>query len=429
MSELPGPTPPRPTAGLWRTTAGMLGCKVAAAAAVAGVVVLTARELEPSGRGVFVLLLTLASFTLLLCSFGLSTSARIHLVSPGSTVSSEAFFGLSLAITVLQMTLCIALGVVILPLVDVRLSAGGLALFGVFGGTVSAIYFINAALNAFGYTTAASAVDAAGSVMQLLTVGVLFVLDVSTVMPYLGALAASNGAQLLVGLAVLGRRSISVTPRYSHRQWARLVRTGLPSIPLDAASVLTFRLDRYIVGGLLDPAAVGVYSVAATAPEFLRMPILALSQPIFHRLASGSASVGDFQRTRRWALAGIGLLAGLAFLVAPAAVRTLFGSDYEGAITPLRILLLAEFGIAAFFLDTSSLAAGLSRVNEASIAALAGLVLVTVADVMLIPLYGLAGAAWASVVAYSGMGLAAHLFVARQRPTLPSVAAPSSRPS
>lgn len=417
MSDVPEPSPTHATSGLWSITAHMVVWKALAGAAVAGVAVVTSRQLGPDGRGVFVLLVTLASFTLLVCSLGMNTSCRIHLVDRERRVDSGSFLGLALTLTLLQALVCAALGFALLPVVDVRLTAAELAVFGLFGGSVLAPYLVNAALNAYGFTRAASAVDAAGSVAQLVTVALMLVAGVTTVMPFLIGILAANVFQVVLGLTVLRRLGIGLRPRCSYPQWAMLVRTGLPGIPLDAGGVLTFKLDRYVMGALMSPAAVGIYSVAATAPEMLRMPVLALSQPIFHRLASGSARVADFRRIRRLSLLATAGLAAVTFLVAPFAVRVLFGPEYAGAVTPLRILLLAELGITAFYLDASSLAAGLGRVGDAGFAAFAGLVLVAVADLVLIPLYGIAGAAWASVIAYSGMGLMADLFVRRRSAT------------
>ncbi|MEA2716537.1 MAG: hypothetical protein QOI99_854 [Actinomycetota bacterium] len=423
MSELPGPTKESATKGLAGTTARMVGYKVLSGAATGFVAVVTARQLGPSARGVLVLLLTLAAFTLLLCSLGLNTSGRIHLVGQEATrVAPGDFAGLSAALSLFEVVVCAGLGLVLLPLVDVHLSVAEQALFGLFGGSLLAAYLANAALNAFGWTAAATAVDAAGSVAQLVAVAALWMAGARTVDPYLAALLGGNLVQLALALLVLRGHGTPLRPRFSAVSWRRLVRTGLPGIALDVGGVLTFKLDRYLIAAFLTPAAAGIYSVAATAPELLRLPVLALSQPIFHRLASGAAVIADFRRTRRLCLAATGALVVVMFLVAPFAVQTLFGAQYRGAVTPLRVLLLAEFGITAFYLDASSLAAGLHRVGAAGAAALVGFVLVAIGDVILIPAYGIVGAAWASVVAYSAMGLVAHLLVRRHEPDIEALA-------
>ncbi|HTJ77070.1 MAG TPA: oligosaccharide flippase family protein [Acidimicrobiales bacterium] len=406
----PGLTAPsaNPIGGIWRTTSGIVVCKVVANGAAAGVALLTARQLGPSGRGVVVLLLTLAGFISVVGSMGLNLASRIHLVALDGRMDPADYLGLSAVLTVAVGVLSVALGVVLLPLVDVHLSAAEQLLFGALAGSILAPFLLNAAINAFGFTARAAAVDAAGTVAQLLVTVALFVGGSRRVDAYIAAMVIGNVLQVGLALAALRPAIGSVRPRFQRSRWARVVRTGLPGIAVDLSGILTFRLDRYLLGLFLGPAAVGVYSVAATAPEILRLPALAMGQPIFHRLASGTAKVEDFGRTRVYCLLVTAALAASAFLVAPFAVRILFGSQYAGAVTPLRVLLLAEFGITLFYIDGALVAAAFSRLGDAAIAAVAGCLVVVVADLVLIPSHGVVGAAWGSVVAYSVTGLAAH---------------------
>ena len=401
------------TRGLFGITARTVVYRMLSNGAVAAVAVVTARQLQPSGRGILVLLLTLATFTVLVCGLGVSTSGRMYLVGEASLRLSD-YLGLSAVLTALEVGLAILVGVVLLPLVHVSVSLSHMLVLGALGGSLLYTYLLNAALNAYGQNVAASAVDAFGSVAQLVAVAGLVAGGVTAVVPYAAAIVAGNLIQAVVALVMLRRAGHEIRHRYHREPWVRLVRTGAPGIAMDLSQVLTFKLDRYLIGFFLTPAAVGVYSVAASAPELLRLPTLALSQPIFHRLASGTAKVRDFDRTRLLCLAVTGVLSAATFFVAPRAVPLLFGDSYASAITPLRILLLAEFGITVYYLDASSLAAGLNRLSDAAAAAVVGLVLVVVGDLLLIPDHGIVGAAWASVLAYSCTGLSAHLLLRRR---------------
>lgn len=411
--------PPSPVGhiprGLVGTTASILAFKLLSTAAIVVVGVVTARQLQPSGRGVFVLLIATASFGLLISSLGVNVSARILLVAKVDPVSSGDYLGLSAALVLLQTFVCAALGLLLLPAVNVRLSVPVLVLFAFLGAALLAQYLLNDTLNAFGYTTQATTVEAAGSVLQVLLVLLLAAFGHRSVTPFIAALLVANTTQALLGLYVLRRVAIDVRPRYRRSSWLLLLRKGLPGIPTSLGQLLTFRIDRYLVGIFLDPAAVGVYSVAATAPELLRLPSLAMGQPILYRLASGSAGVGEFRRIRNLCLVATVALAGVVAAAAPIGVRILFGPEYLEAVTPLRLLLLGELGIAVFYLDGAALA-GTNRLKALAAAAMVGLGAVTFLDLLLIPAFGLAGAAVASAVAYSVMGGAAALLV-RRSPT------------
>jgi O-antigen/teichoic acid export membrane protein len=400
--------------GLWRTSAATVVCKVASSGAAGAVALLTARKLGPSGRGVLVLMLTLSAFTLLIGSLGMNISARIHLVAERDRVDCSDFLGLSIVLVIAQVVFCATIGEVLLPLVNVHLSVGEELLFGALAGSLLAPYLLNAAINAYGLITGAAAVVAAGSGAQLVLTVALYAAGVATVDPYVRVLIGGNVLQAVLGLVALRRVGVRLRPTFALGRWAVLVRTGLPAIAIDLSQALTFRVDRYMLGLFLNPAAVGVYSVAATVPELLRLPALAVGQPIFHRLASNSARVEDFNRTRRLCVGAMALAAGGTFVVAPWFVHVFFGDAYGGAVTPLRILLLAEFGITFFYLDAAFLAAGHRRVGDAATGALAGCVVVVIADLVLIPTHGIIGAAWASVIGYSVTGLVAHELLRRR---------------
>lgn len=395
-------------AGIWRTTSGVVVCKIIANASAAAVALFSARQLGPSGRGVLVLLLTLSGFITVLSSLGLNLASRIHLVAESGRLEFRDYLGLASVLTVGAVVLSAVLGTALLPLVDVRLSSAELLLFAALTGSILAPFLLNAAINAYGFTARAAVVDAAGTVAQLLLTLALFVSGERRVDAYVGAMVAGNAVQFGLALGALRPIAGSVRPRYDRSTWRPVMRTGAPGIAVDLSSILTFRLDRYLLGLLQSPAAVGVYSVAATAPEILRLPALAMGQPIFHRVASRTARVEDFGRTRFHCLLVTGALAVMTFLAAPIAVRVLFGDQYSDAVTPLRILLLAEFGITLFYIDGALLAAGFSRLGGPALASVAGCVVVVVADLVLIPPYGVAGAAWGSVIGYSVIGLVSH---------------------
>jgi O-antigen/teichoic acid export membrane protein len=363
---------------------------------------------------VLVLLLTVATFTVVIFGLGVSTSGRIYLVNPEAPIACGDYLGLAGVLCLLQAAACAALGSVLLPVVGVQLAWSEIIVLGLFGGSLLFVYLLNAALNAYGAVVGAAAIDALGSVGQVVAVALLVARGTHAVNPYLGALLVGNALQAAFALAALRRTTTSLRPRRHVRAWRLLIRKGVPGIGMDLAQILTFRLDRYLIGIFMTPAAVGVYSVAATAPEMLRLPVLALTQPIFHRLASGAAQIRDFERTQRIALFLTGALAAVVFVAAPLAVRIAFGPDYSAAVTPLRILLLAEFGITIYSLDASSLAGGLQRVGDAALAAIIGLLAVVIGDLILIPPFDLPGAAWASVLAYSLTSVAAHALLRRR---------------
>jgi len=408
------------TRGLFATAAGTVVFRVLSAALATGVVLLTARRLGPAGRGAFVLQITVALFALVVCSLGVNVSARVQLVAAENPVPLQDYVGLSVALSAVQGVICLVLGLTLVPLAGVTLGGVDLLTFSFFGGGLLLQYFVSDALNAFGYTVRAAAVEAFGFAAQLILVVALVAVGRRDVGAFVLALVGAEVFQLSLGIVLLRRRGLDVRPRVNLVSWRRLIVTGLPGIAGGLAQVLTFRIDRYMLGIFLTPGAVGIYSVASTAPEFLRLVPLAVAQPILHRLAAKGAGVSDFRRARRASIGITMVLAAGIFIAAPPAVTLLFGPQFAGAVAPLRILLLAEFGIAMFYMDTVSLM-GLGHIRDSALAATIGFALVAVADVALIPRFGINGAAWGSVAAYSMMGLLAHLLLGRRTARAPKV--------
>jgi O-antigen/teichoic acid export membrane protein len=398
--------PVGPAAGLLGTSAWTVLFKLLSGVSQTSVAVTTARALGPTGRGVLVLLVTIALLSSLIGSLGANVGARLHLVSPEDPMPSGHFVGLLVALVAAQLVVCLAVASLLLPLADVHLPLGERLLFSALGAAMLGAYLLNDGLNSYGFVADAAAVDAFGSFVQLLAVGSALVAGATTVAPVGAGLVLGSSVQVVTALLVLRRRGVDTRPRRDPRAWRLLVRTGLPGMAAALAEVFTFRIDRYLLALFATPAAVGVYSVASTASEVLRLPSLAVGSALFHRLASGTAEVADFRTTRRLCLLVTALMAAAVAVVAPPLIELAFGPDYAGAVTPLRIVLLGELGIAVYQMDGSSLA-GRGRVGSMAVAAACGLVVVVLADVGLMGPFGVAGAAWASVIAYWVMGAVA----------------------
>lgn len=421
--------PPARRLNLLGTTLSIIVCRGVSVLAASAVAILSARQLGPSGRGALVLMLTLAPFTAVVTGMGVNVAGRVHMVAADDPVPIGEYFGLTGALAALNGLVCAGVGAVLLPLAGVGLSAGGLVLFGAVGATLLLQFAVTDALNTFGHTVAAAAIESAGFLLQVVLAVALVLHGTRRFQPFVAAVMVAGWLHITVTLVLLRRRVGPIEPRYDRRNWGRLVRTGWPAIPSTLSQLLTFRVDRYIVGVFLNPAAVGVYSVAATVPEFLRIIPLALGQSIFYRVASRQSRPTDFRRALTVCVAATAGLGVAISLLAPLGVRVLFGPAFSGAVTPLRILLLAEVAMAVFNVDGAVLS-GMGRFKEGAAASLVGVGVVLAFDFVLIAADGITGAAWASVIAYSVMAVIVHRMVVRgPRSRRPARAGDAQEPS
>jgi O-antigen/teichoic acid export membrane protein len=192
-------------------------------------------------------------------------------------------------------------------------------------------------------------------------------------------------------------------PRFSLRAWRGLIGYSLWTWLLSLAVLLRNRSDTLLVGRLTNSASVGLFSIGA---EVAGLPTSELVEPLCRASFAGFAaanregvSVGEtFLRLMSSAVvvtlpAGIGLA-----LVAAPLVRLAFGPGWDGAVPVLRVLGLA--GIMTVFGQISlHLMSAHSLLGRLTFVALAGAGLRITLLLLLIPRFGVAGAAWAAAIA------------------------------
>jgi len=232
------------------------------------------------------------------------------------------------------------------------------------------------------------------------------------------ALAIGAGALALFAL----RRPAGLALRASGRRARWLLAESWPLIVAGVSVTIYMKIDRVMLGEMLDERAVGTYSTAATLSEignFLPVAIAASLFPIVVR-SRESAEPGLYDR-RMQALYDVMALIGYAI----ALVMTLFG------VPLINLLFTRDFGEAAGILQIhvwslvfvalggarSRFLIAEHRVRFAMVATLTGALLNVLLNLWLIPRMGGEGAALATVLSYSVAAYFSSLFVRDLWPT------------
>jgi O-antigen/teichoic acid export membrane protein len=166
-------------------------------------------------------------------------------------------------------------------------------------------------------------------------------------------------------------------------------------------------LDQVVVKLTLGAHQLGLYAAAVSlsmALTVLIAPISAAVQPLVQAV-QGTAHE---QQICARALVGASLLlalpaTGLAAL-APILLPTLYGDSFSAAIPALQILCLAT-AVEAYNFCMHGILLGLGRPGLSSLSSAAGLTMSVAGWFVLIPPFGIVGAAWASVLAYSTVNI------------------------
>jgi O-antigen/teichoic acid export membrane protein len=168
-----------------------------------------------------------------------------------------------------------------------------------------------------------------------------------------------------------------------------------------------------ILSTLASIEVVGYYAVATKVAELLRPVSASLTfvfRPLVASLPLAEARAQGLVLYRRFFALNLGGVAILALIGGPLIV-TFFGAEFSASVPAFQILLI---GLAAHGADgvLNGYNVGIGRPEFNSYTALIALVVTVVGDLLMIPQYGLIGAAVVSSVAYTvKAGVLAAIFL------------------
>lgn len=223
-----------------------------------------------------------------------------------------------------------------------------------------------------------------------------------------GVLGGYIAALFLALLAFGGRAWLSARPgRVNPGLLGELFRYGLPLTATLGLSAIIGNTDRLLLGWLQGSASAGLYAAGYDLPNQALGVLLVIVYLAGYPLAVRDLEQGDREqagrRLKQYArlLLGIGIPAatGLATL-APGIANTVLGEQFRQSaqsLIPLIALAALLVNLKAFYFD---LAFQLGRHTRGLLPILALAVsLNLVLNLLLIPAYGLHGAAWATIAA------------------------------
>jgi O-antigen/teichoic acid export membrane protein len=392
--------------------------RVDAAASVAGTLVVQAsgflagllvvHSLGAEARGVMALVALTYRQAAVIASVGLD-SALLHF---GARAPNELRLRArrSLVIGLGQGALAALVGWILLKTVlagSVSPAAGAVAIAALASPSILVLNYGTAALRGAGRLVEASVLEvvAATTTLAVVVAGVAFG------SLWLAVVGAAAGAALGAAVtALMVERLPEPAGAPGPPEWGRLVRYGLAGHVGTVFQNLNYRVDFYLVALLLTTTDVGVYALAVSLAEALLLLPDALAAVVMQR-AAASSRVRATEVTLRLGLAA-GLVGGVILAVASRRlVPAFFGSQFAAAPDAILALLPGILSLAVWKTLMSDLA-GRGHPLVKSTSAAVALVATVVGDLVLIPRFGIVGAAAASSVAYAA---AAVVVVRRYR--------------
>ncbi len=241
--------------------------------------------------------------------------------------------------------------------------------------------------------------------LVLLVAGVYYFLVLNK-LGLVGIYYAFAGSAGLTALVVVGLLLIQSTRRFEMHLLRQMLTFGLPLIAASLATIILNVGDRYLIKWLMDAKAVALYDLAARIGGTFNLLIVQSFQLAFaiiglKRLTQQEEGPRFYRRTFRhyvvgagWAVLGLSLLAFDLIRLIPAQ------ANYEAAQELVFPYTLGFLMYGVYYIVMNILyGSGASRT-------ITGLVLATallnvVLNLILIPIFGILGAAWATCASYA----------------------------
>ena len=381
-------------------TAGGLGLSLATS-------VVVARTLGPEGKGNFSLVTLLSTQLVVLASLGLDVAA-VHFIgkralAPGQVLKASLLVGRisSAAFTAVGAILLFA---IFRPTLTTSESLAALGLLVTTPAAVSAVLRVGV------IRAAGRLVEGAGLASINRFVGLLGVAAVALagarLHGFLVAMVVGVVVQFAVAVLLLRAEhadTVSAAPSQDIRRplWRQLAGFGIRGHIGTVVQALNYRLDAFLVAGLVGAAGLGLYSVAVGLAELLALLPNALGIVLLQRAATlGDATSAELTaRVTRLSVLAVALAAVALVVVSSVVIRLTFGPAFVDAVPAVVGLAPGMVALTVWKNLTNDLS-GRGHPTQKTVSAGIGLVLTVVLDLLLIPRLGIRGAAYASSFAY-----------------------------
>lgn len=234
----------------------------------------------------------------------------------------------------------------------------------------------------------------------------------------LAAIVANISAALVAVLAALylGKKIAGRIHLRFNRSYNRdALRYGLKVYLGNVIGFLHYRVDLFLISFFLNPIAVGFYSIAAGLAEKIWFVSQSAGTVLFPRVSSET----DEKRLKEFTprvcrnILLISLMGGLLLLILGRLLIVFFFSEeYLASVAPLRILLLGAVTMSGWRVLANDLY-GRGRPELNIYISALSVALNIILNILWIPKFGIAGAAWATSVSYTFAFMAITVVYAR----------------
>jgi stage V sporulation protein B len=215
------------------------------------------------------------------------------------------------------------------------------------------------------------------------------------------AWAIGMGAGFVFALWLVSRQA-PLRPRFNRDMFKSLLSYGIKGYIANLMTLLNYRLDALIVNGFIGVASLGVYSISVALAELLWYAANSVSLVMFPHVSGLSREeanrVTPVVARNTLLLTFLGAIA--MFILGRWLILLVLGPSMLPALLPMWLLLPGIVTLSAGKVIASYLS-GIGRPIYATYISAFNVILTIIFDIVLIPRYGIAGAAVASSIVYT----------------------------
>jgi O-antigen/teichoic acid export membrane protein len=358
---------------------------------IAGIVI--ARALGAEGKGMVVLLTGLSAVLVLIAGLGAPSGAAY--LAKQDRFPRGTILGTSIALAAVATLVCgLGLWAGAQRFVDVFLGASGvvpthwvwIAFAAVLPGAVSALLdvllIVEKQMRAYAVKQGVMAALNAG-----LTAGLVWVIGVD------GALWAQVGMLAIpaIGVLVWLRRRDPTYRLGASRDCAEaLLRTGLQQYGVSLVALVAKRADAFLIAALLSVRQAGLFSLAYVGFSTLNAVVRAAMWPTVARHSDDAEGARRLAAVTRAQLLAVTVMAVIAALVAPYAIRLAYGPDFAEATNAVRLMLPAAV-LSVLTLAANAYYTSIGAMSRLIVPATVAMALQIVSLTFLLPRLGIEG--------------------------------------
>ncbi|HYW71622.1 MAG TPA: oligosaccharide flippase family protein, partial [Pyrinomonadaceae bacterium] len=364
-----------------------------------------ARALGPAGRGDLLIVVLWPPVVAMLAAMGLPTAYRYWMAKEPERVSR--LFSNAVVYTVIVGLVSVTIADIVVPHLVGSRSEQVMTLVRLYQINIPAALFLNLmrglleGTRRFGWAGLARLLS---FVVQGPGFALLWMLGHLTVASATYTLIVAQTLSTLLGLFAVYRE---LRPRWQP-DWTEFktsMNYGLRDYPGSVADFTTLRLDQLMLGAMASNVAIGLYVIAVRLSEMTTLLADAIADALMPEVAAAERAdraEALTARSLRLAIYMHLLLLGPLWIAAPFMLRLLFGEGFVPATGAFRWLLLAAGVWSCGSIVVSGLR-GFGHPGVSTVAKFSAAVVTSVALILLLPRWGIIGAAISSLVGYSVM--------------------------